>query len=228
MQSSTSRPVHPRYLVLEGPKGVGKTTLIERLQRHFAATGERVAWIAPTRAPLQPHPLEQALAAQLEQSTEDALRERFFALRSELAAAAPDWSAPLVLGDRSLLTSYVTRLRNFASPAAAIAHVDAMEPSIPLPATVLYLDAPLETLLARVAHRGARPDCIDEQAERILQAREDYQLLRRRGTALGLPAIQWHSIDASGSPQQTFDQAAALLDAILQNGHEPSLSSAQR
>jgi thymidylate kinase len=93
---------------------------------------------------------------------------------------------------------------------------------------VLYLDAPLETLLARVAHRGARPDCIDEQAERILQAREDYQLLRRAGTAFGLPAIEWHSIDASGSPQQTCDQAAALLEAILQTGDEPSLSSAQR
>jgi thymidylate kinase len=225
MQSSTSRPVHPRYLVLEGPKGVGKTTLIERLQRHFAATGERVAWIAPTRAPLQPHPLEQALAAQLEQSTDDALRERFFALRSELATAATDWSAPLILGDRSLLTSYVTRLRNFASPAAAIAHVDAMEPSIPLPATVFYLDAPIETLLARVAHRGARPNCVDEQAERILRAREDYLLLRRSGTALGLPPMTWWTVDAGGTADDTFDRVVTLLQQARPNRLHPSLSS---
>ena len=209
MQRRHHKPLHPRYVALEGPKGVGKTTLIARLQDHFVATGLQVAWVAPTRAPRTPHPLEEALARELERRPDDALRERFFALRSELAAAATDWSAPLILGDRSVLTSYVTRLRNFASPAAAIAHVDAMEPSIPLPATVLYLDAPLDTLLARVAHRGARPDCIDEQAERILHAREDYQLLRRAGTAFGLPTLDWHSIDASGSPQQTFDQAAA-------------------
>lgn len=225
MQRRHHKPLQPRYVALEGPKGVGKTTLIARLQNHFPANGLQVAWIAPTRAPRTPHPLEEALARELELRPDDALRERFFALRSELATAATDWSAPLILGDRSVLTSYVTRLRNFASPAAAIAHVDAMEPSIPLPAIVLYLDAPLETLLARVAHRGARPDCIDEQAERILQAREDYQLLRRAGTAFGLPALQWRSIDASGSPQQTFDQAAGLLDAFLHNSHEPSLSN---
>ena len=196
MQRRPNKSIHPRYVVLEGPKGVGKTTLIDRLQRHVAATGLQVAWVAPTRAPRTPHPLEEALARELERRPDDALRERFFALRSELAAAATDWSAPLILGDRSVLTSYVTRLRNFASPAAAIAHVDAMEPSIPLPATVLYLDAPLETLLARVAHRGARPDCIDEQAERIEVVVPDEQLslaIGRRGQNVRLASqlIGW-------------------------------------
>ena len=62
----------------------------------------------------------------------------------------------------------------------------------------LFLTAGVETRLARAASRG--PDASDANTQ-IIQAQEDYDL----------GSVEWRLIDASGTPEETLDQAKQFI-----------------
>src|SRR5690606_30581333 len=96
---------------------------------------------------------------------DDALREQLYAARSNFHAARVPADAPLVLGDRSILTSYATRWDRLPAQrrAAHIAQVDALEHRIGRPDHVIYLSLPEPQLLARLRARSERRYGLDDQ-----------------------------------------------------------------
>lgn len=204
------------YIAIEGVKGSGKSTLIEALPERLRACGLTAALLCPTRAMPAWHPLERAA----QQSEDDALRERLYAARSNYHAAKVPADAPLIVGDRSILTSYATRWHRFAETERhrCIARVDSMEHRIGRPDHVLMLNVPLPNLLTRLHQRTERRyGKHKETAERLCATLTAYQEMRDRAPEWGLHPIQWHDINANTTPEQVLNQVVAVICRLMAN-----------
>jgi thymidylate kinase len=201
------------YIVLEGPKGCGKSTLYERLCREFKHRGVAFTPLCPTR------PGEGALESLARVgvlSDWDTFRERLYAARSNFHARRARGSE-VVMGDRSILTSYVTRW-NGASAGhrrATLARVRRLEHEISLPDHVLYLHAPVALLRARIAARPRDYGHYDETVTRLTTVTAAYDDLRRYAPELGLSSIRWHELDATRPPDEVLADALATILPIL-------------
>lgn len=198
------------YIAIEGLKGSGKSTLLERLPSSLQVFGLQAEMLCPTRSLGEGHPLEHAWAS----SQSDDAREQLYAARSNVRAAQTDWDAPLILGDRSILTSYATRWERFsyAERIRGIDLVDALEWRIRRPDHVLFLDVPLSDLLARLGARTERSyGRQDETPARLASAHSAYLEMQERAEELGLHGIRWHRIDARGTPQQVLAITVQLI-----------------
>lgn len=201
----------PRYVVLEGLKGSGKTTLLGRLNQRLTRAGITATLLCPTRPMSAWHPLEQTFSDNPQQN--DLFLQRLYAARSNFHAGALDPQARLILGDRSLLTSWATRWPE--SDADNWQHyceaVRRREWRIPLPDLVLFLDVPLASLQKRLAARGERDyGRHDETGERLLAARRAYRAIQARLPQLS-PTTRWVDIDADADPVHVEQAAWQVL-----------------
>lgn len=212
------------YIAIEGLKGTGKSTLMRQLPLRLRAAGVPVVTLCPTRPLPFPHPLEQLAAT----GHDDALREQLYAARSNFHAARVPADAPLVLGDRSILTSYATRWDRLPAHHRTehIAQVDALEHRIGRPDHVIYLSLPAPQLLARLRARIERRYGLDDQTpERLRSAARAYRDMREQAHSLGLDAITWHDLDARVTPEALLRAAERLIMRILQGA--PSQTSTE-
>lgn len=202
------------YIAIEGPKGCGKSALLERLPQRLREYGVDVVMLCPTRPIPVAHPLERLAA----NSDDDALRERLYAARSNYHAAQIPPGTQLVLGDRSILTSYATRWDRFSATQRhlCIERVDAMENLIGRPDHVILLNVSEEQLLARLQARlGRRYGKQDETPERLRSALAAYSEMRERRAELGLESIVWHDIDAGASPTVVMARVVVRILEII-------------
>ncbi|MEM1346993.1 MAG: deoxynucleoside kinase [Myxococcota bacterium] len=143
------RHARPRYIVVEGPIGVGKTTLVRRLsERYRAHTVLEVFEENPFLAPFYEAPERFAFQT-----------EMFFLLsryRQQESFAQGDLFTEMHVSDYLFVKS-----RLFASLTLSeheLALYDRMytilTEQVPQPDVVIHLHAPLETLLARIGERG--------------------------------------------------------------------------
>ncbi len=143
-------PMGPhRYLVVEGPIGVGKTTLVHRLAR-----------IARARVVLEIFEENPFLASFYKDRDRYAFQtELFFLLsrfRQQQQLAQQNLFSQVTLSDylfhKNLIFSGVTLLE--AEWNLYLDVYEALAPQVPRPDLVILLDAPLDVLLERIAHRG--------------------------------------------------------------------------
>jgi deoxyadenosine/deoxycytidine kinase len=140
---------HLRRIVVEGPIGVGKTALAQRLADHLrAATLFETPAENPFLARFYEDPERFALPVQL----------RFLLQRAERLAA---WHKATLAGERIVADSFLPRDRLFAQltlPADELALYDAMAKALALPQQridlVICLQARAEDLLPRIAKRA--------------------------------------------------------------------------
>lgn len=211
------------YIALEGVKGTGKSTVFQQLQAALTSDGITVIPLCPTR-PVSPPNLLERLADLRRLRSSDTFRERLYAMRSNHAARrVPRLQGQLLLGDRSRLTSYVTRWSGStaASREASIARVNALEPLIGLPDHVLYLHAPVEVLRARLEARLRVYGREDETPDRLAAQLSAYEDLQRHAADLGLAGVRWHRIEASVPAEQVVDQCLRTARAVFAT--EPTL-----
>jgi thymidylate kinase len=171
-----------------------------------------------------PDDVESWLAARERETGDDLARELLYARRGWLAHIETDWNAPVVLGDRSILTSYATRLWRAETPEAAVARAPGLQPAALLPALVLLLDAPTEVLAARAACRHRCYGVSDESPARLDEDRRAYALLRDEPARFGLEPVRWVTLDAS-RPLRDVHRAAV---SKIRRFAKPSLSKAPR
>lgn len=208
------------YVVIEGIDGSGKTTLFEGLLSRIKSEGQfSCSTICPTRVQ-RPNSLVERLFRQIAFVNRSRfLRAFVFALRSREAVKSTNWDASLILGDRSLITSYTTRWRMFFSmPRICVWFADMLEPTIPSPDFVLFLSIDPLTAQQRIRDRNQYTS-VDE----TLQRSRELALAYKEVCSYPIPRIQrtkWIWIDGDLDTSNLLDTAWPKLQEIMKSGND--------
>ncbi|MFB6263866.1 MAG: deoxynucleoside kinase [Bradymonadaceae bacterium] len=140
---------HPEYIVVEGPIGVGKTTLVNKFAEHYEA-----------HTVLEVFEENPFLADFYEDTEEYAFQTEMFFLLSRYRQQ--EKFAQTDLFSRISVSDYIfDKCRLFASLTLSDHELtlydrmyDILTEQVPEPDAVVFLDAPLETLLSRIDARG--------------------------------------------------------------------------
>ncbi|RFP64358.1 hypothetical protein D0N36_14305 [Hymenobacter lapidiphilus] len=202
------------YICLEGLKGCGKSTLLGRARQLLTTRQVSFDLVAPTSsAPLERSWTERMSAWAPCLRRLDAWNERLYADRSRYATEAGQWQRPLVLGDRSIVTSYATRWHKWADPHQCVSRVNTLEAHLPAPDHIILLDLDPGQAWERAQARQRTYGQCDETLPRLRQAREAYEQIRR----FGIPRLrhtQWHVLDAGQEPAAVFHDWQALMTRL--------------
>lgn len=202
------------YIAIEGLKGVGKSTLLDALCERLNAENVRFSLLAPTR-PLASESWVEAIAkrgAFLRKY--DVFCRYLYRYRSNQHARLTDWSQPLILGDRSIFTSLVTRwpTNNSHTQTAYIKKTKAQEHVIAWPDEMIYLEMPLNELLVRLQNRCRDYGQHDECLERLIMAQQAYYQLQYQKSGLDvLSQVRWRNINANQPANVLLEEVYALI-----------------
>jgi len=172
----------PLYIAVEGPIGVGKTTLVQRLAERFEA-----------RIVLEAFEDNPFLARFYQDKERWAFSTQLFFLMSRFKQqqelAQPDLFSPNLLSDYYLVKDRIFAELTLADQELALYErvYRSLATQILKPDVVVYLSAPLSTLLGRIARRGRDieknmdPDYLSELArayQRFFVRYDDTAILR--------------------------------------------------
>ena len=198
------------YCALEGIKGSGKSTVLALPTEALMAAQVRHAVLRPYAAPTSSTAIESAFRL-TGKFWPDWAVERLYAHRSNECAARAPWRERLLLSDRSVLTSYVTRW-NRADPWLTMARVDALEPLLRRPDHVFLLEVPVGLARKRIVGRRARPYGVrDEEITRLQAAADAYKALAGDPSRWGLQHVRWHHVDASRPVGEVADEISVQI-----------------
>lgn len=140
---------HPEYIVVEGPIGVGKTTLVNQFARHY-----------DTHTVLEVFEENPFLADFYEDSEEYAFQTEMFFLLSRYRQQE-EFAQTNLFSSLSVSDYLFVKSRLFASLTLSeheLALYDRMyeilTEQVPVPDAVVHLHAPLDVLLDRIEERG--------------------------------------------------------------------------
>lgn len=203
------------YIALEGTKGTGKSTLFQQLEFALKCDGVEFQTFSPTK----PMPVdiwwEQAYAQHVDN---DAYIDALYTARANHHAQLADFNAPLVLGDRSILTSFVTRWPSDSSKIESyIQQVRSMEYAVPIPDLVIYLDLPIDITLDRLAHRQRNYGLFDEQISRLIDTKLAYETFFKLKNELGFNELKYQYFDAQQNSDELFTQVYDVFKKFLES-----------
>ena len=201
------------YIAIEGTKGVGKSTILEQLKVKLIQEGVVFSTFSPTKAMPKHIWWEQAY---LQYANDDGFISDLYTARANYHAQQTDFSSSFVLGDRSMLTSFVTRWPNHSFDVESyIRRVKQKEHSVPVPDFVIYLDLPIEVTLDRLANRKRNYGLYDEQIERLIQAKFAYEQFFKLKNELGFESLAYQYVDADQSQADLVSQIYTLVQNKL-------------
>lgn len=201
------------YIAIEGTKGTGKSTLLKQLEFALKCDGVIFETFRPTQAMPENMWWEKAFCQYAE---DDQYIDALYTARANYHASRTNFDAPLVLGDRSILTSFITRWpKNTAEIQPFIKKIQAQEYAVPIPDLVLYLDQPLEVTLQRLATRQRNYGLADEQFERLRLAKSAYKQFFQSKDELGFEKMKFQIFDAQLSDDDLFAQVYDVFAEFL-------------
>jgi dTMP kinase len=159
-----------RFIVVEGPDGVGKTTLAYRLAARIRESGDAVLEVRePGGTAVAEAARKVVLDAKLDATP---LAELFLILaaRADLVARVirPALVAgKTVVGDRYELSTWAYQVEGRQLPNDAVMAANRLATGGLSPDLTLVLDAPIEVLGRRMAATGEAPDRIELAADEV-------------------------------------------------------------
>jgi dTMP kinase len=197
MGGGRARRPGPRYVVIEGIDGAGKSELARRLRQALARRGLPVA---PFREPSRPSVRRAALRLQPKDPIVAAIAFTVDRILQRPKVERALERGALVVQDRSFYSTLAYQGSDV--PKAARDRLERLERSAALaPDLILYLELPVPRALDRLAGRGARDRF--ERAAFLRRVRREFGRFRRD------PG--WTPIDASGPPEATLEAALSAL-----------------
>jgi deoxyadenosine/deoxycytidine kinase len=196
-----------QYIAIEGPIGVGKTTLAERLATRLDAATVFEDTENPFLADFYAGRSGSALQAQL-----------FYLLsrhRQQLSLRQGDLFAQATISDYLFDKDKIFAYLNLDDNELFIYQrlYDLLAKDVPAPDLVIYLQAPTDVLARRRRDRpaDAESDALDPSAEYLRELNEAYQHFFFHYTSTPLLVVETSQIDFAGS-----DEA---LDELLRQVH---------
>jgi thymidylate kinase len=164
-----------------------------------------------TFSPTKPMPTDLWWEKAYAQYSEvDQFIEELYHARANHHAKKISFDEPLVLGDRSILTSFVTRWPQKSKLHEYIQHTGSGICSS-CSRYVIYLDLPIEVTLQRLANRERNYGLRDEQIERLIQAKMAYRRVFKFKNELGFTALKYQYVDANQNETELFSQVYNLV-----------------
>lgn len=198
------------YICLEGVDGSGKTSVFSRIRKRLILLGVRFS-VASPMMPVPTSRVERLYNRYPELRQNRLFRSLLYAHRSRSAAISTDWSAQIILGDRSVITSYAVYWHLMLNnPRLAVMLVDMLESSIPAPDHVLFMNIQPEQALARLGRSRPILD-VDESLHRSRQIRSAYFEIRGASFIRRLRRVTYHDIDASRPPEPVIEDVWNVL-----------------
>lgn len=205
---------HGAYIALEGLDGSGKSTLFKNLLPLFKDNKFSFDTLCPTQISAP-----NSLAEKLYRSNKKFKRINFFrtvifAYRSYKASKKVNWESELILGDRSIIVTYVKHWRKyFNSPMLTKVLVNIIEPFIEAPDFVLLLDAPQPELFSRLRQKETLE--IDETPESLRKMKQAYQEIRYSNKISRLSKTKWIDIDSNKSAQELVNEVYTVISSLI-------------
>lgn len=166
------------YIAIEGIKGTGKSSILEQVHCLAGSNGLRYCFFPITAAIPCPHRLERLHHFCPYVKQDDGYLEQLYAARAHWHQQYINFSEGMVLGDRSILTSYVTRWNKWSDPYYTIRRVEAMQREIRKPDVVIWLEGKPEQSRQNILKRETKAlGQNDEQLAKLTEAAAVYEEL---------------------------------------------------
>ena len=213
----------PIYICFEGLDGSGKSSTHNKVFACLQQEGIRVQGVCPTRSTC--HCIEQSKCCcnsieRLFNRNPWLHRSRFlrmflYAHRSNYAADHINLDVDLLLGDRSLVTSYICRWTRFnCCNRFLVWIVNRLEARIPAPDYVIYFDVPQEELKKRLTGRGNQD--IDETDKRSQAMKKAYDELRNHPSIIRrIAQTRWYVINGCQAQEDVNRDVIECIRQLL-------------
>ncbi len=170
------------YIAIEGIKGSGKSTIIQELLSNVNADYQAMGLFAITSPMCYSHPLELLHKEKPSLRNNDEFIEQLFLERARWNQHATDRHKPLILGDRSIATAYVTRWNKWQDPYYTIRKVNTDYCDIMKPNVIIWLNTALTMSVANIRKRSFESLRVkDEIPEMLEMASHVYEELFKDG-----------------------------------------------
>lgn len=205
----------PLYICLEGLDGSGKTTLFKKIVKKLKEEGFTLCEVSPTQKCGENDLWEKIYDKFKFLKDIIFFRNFLYAHRSNMVTKNIDWNVDLLIGDRSIITSFMCRWsKSDLKNKKVIARVNFLESKIPTPDYAIYLDVTPENLQKRLNYRGNKD--IDESEKRSSEMRYAYDFLRNNPKAVSrIEKVKWLIIDGNPSEEEVFKNAWKEIITLL-------------
>lgn len=206
MSNSVSEAEKGIFVVVDGPDGAGKSTLVARLAHRLRGDGVDLVQV---REPGGTKAAELARQGAFDPVMDaSAIAELFFVLaaRADLVTKVIRpalQGGKLVLSDRFALSTEAYQIAGRGLPADAVRVANGLATGGLVPDLMLILDVPTDVGRRRQAAQGKELDRMEREAAELHE--------RVRGVFRGASGDSVAHIDASGSPESVEERAWAVL-----------------
>jgi len=205
--------IRGKYIAIEGLKGAGKSTQIKKLCEILADNHIVYSVISPTAITNKNSIVEILYSKYKWLQNKSFSRALLYSYRAIAAQKKANWNAHLILGDRSIVTSYITRWRKWInSPLLTIIFVNILQPFIKSPDIIIYIEVPIETLEGRLRKRGVSD--IDSTTNRLQEMDLAYKEIVNTYKIRKLRNTKWISIKGDTTEENVSKE---LYNIIIEN-----------
>jgi len=198
------------YIAIEGLKCSGKTVLVNRLEHFLKENNVDFSLIKTTKIGNENSFMEKMYKKYSFLNKSSLSRAIVYARRAYIAVKNTNWNSQLVLGDRSVITSYATRWRKwFNSPKLSILFVNITEYFVPAPDIVIFMQVSMENLQQRIKARNTID--IDSSSERLHEMNEAYKEISAGNIIKKIRHVQWIYTDANKKEEDVYNDIGAII-----------------
>lgn len=216
MKKSTNNGL---YICLEGLKGAGKTTVFNLLVEKLETENADFTTVAPTKKSDNNNYFEKKLSENASLRNNRLFRIFLYAQRSNYAADNAQWDKELVLGERSIMTSYATKWTSSKLKCWwNILVIDLLENKIKAPDYVIYIDVPHSVLRTRIETRDKERD-LDDTPERLLQMEAAYLYLQQKKLNPRIANTKWIAISGDQPLENVLNDVYETVKSLLEKNN---------